>query len=67
MGLLTNEVLNILSAPTYCRALDVTTFRELIDSNRRLIVEDPALRVPRVAMPRGPSLSMQDLYDRMGN
>ncbi|GJV33024.1 hypothetical protein Tco_1393424 [Tanacetum coccineum] len=42
MGLLTDEVLNTLSAPTYCRALDATTLRELIDSNGRLIAEDPA-------------------------
>ncbi|GJR81115.1 hypothetical protein Tco_0151900 [Tanacetum coccineum] len=46
MGLLTNEVLTTLSAPTYCRALDATTLRELIDSNRRLIAEDPAPGVP---------------------
>nr|GEY76262.1 hypothetical protein [Tanacetum cinerariifolium] len=42
MGLLTDEVLNSLSAPTYCRALDATTLREPIDSNGKLIVEDPA-------------------------
>ncbi|GJY38158.1 hypothetical protein Tco_0424522 [Tanacetum coccineum] len=42
MGLLTDEVLNSLSAPTYCRALDATTLRELIGPNRRLITEDPA-------------------------
>ncbi|GJZ01009.1 hypothetical protein Tco_0518970 [Tanacetum coccineum] len=67
MGLLTNEVLNGLSALTFCRALDATTLRELIDSNGRLIVEDPAPGVPRVAMPRPPRTSMQDLYDGMGN
>ncbi|GJW88886.1 hypothetical protein Tco_0164226 [Tanacetum coccineum] len=67
MGLLSDEVMNSLSALTYCRALDATTLRELIDSNGRLIAEDPSPRVPRVAMPRGPHLSMQDLYDQMGN
>ncbi|GKF24366.1 hypothetical protein Tco_0076688 [Tanacetum coccineum] len=53
--------------PTYCRALDATTLRELIESNRRLIAENLAPEVPRVAMPKGPHPSMQDLYDRMGN
>nr|GEW75954.1 hypothetical protein [Tanacetum cinerariifolium] len=67
MGLLTDEVLTTVSDPTYCRALDATTLRELIDSNRRLIEEDPAPEVPRVAMPRGPHPSMHDLYDMMGN
>nr|GEX09807.1 hypothetical protein [Tanacetum cinerariifolium] len=67
MGLMTDEVLNSLSALTYCRALYATTHRELIDSNWRLIVKDPAPRVPRAAMPKGPRLSMQDLHDQMGN
>ncbi|GKB84279.1 hypothetical protein Tco_0956551 [Tanacetum coccineum] len=67
MGLLTDEVLNSLNAPTYCRALDATTLKKVIDSNGRLIDEDPTLEVPRVAMPRGPRPSMQDFYDRMGN
>nr|GFC48098.1 hypothetical protein [Tanacetum cinerariifolium] len=48
---LTEEILNGLSAPTYCRPLDATTLREMIGSNKRLIVEDPAPGVPRVAMP----------------
>ncbi|GJY32470.1 putative ribonuclease H-like domain-containing protein [Tanacetum coccineum] len=42
MNLLTDEVLDGLSALTYCRALDATTLRELIRSNGRLIAEDPA-------------------------
>ncbi|GKD80322.1 hypothetical protein Tco_1342943 [Tanacetum coccineum] len=67
MGLLTDEVLNSLSAPIYCRALDVITLRELIGPNEKLIVEDPVPGVQRVALPRGPHPSMQDLYDRMGN
>ncbi|GJT18708.1 hypothetical protein Tco_0877414 [Tanacetum coccineum] len=67
MGLLTDEVLNSLSAPTYCRELDATTLKDLIGPDGRLIVEDPAPGVPRVAMPRVPCPSMQDLYDRMGN
>nr|GFC07938.1 hypothetical protein [Tanacetum cinerariifolium] len=55
-----------LSASIYCRALDTITLRELIGPDGRLITEDPALEVPRVAIPKGPRLSMQDLYDRMG-
>ncbi|GJU18346.1 hypothetical protein Tco_1146312 [Tanacetum coccineum] len=51
MGLLTNE----------------GALRELIGPDGRLIVEDPALGVPRVAIPRCLRPSMQDLYDRMGN
>ncbi|GJX51191.1 hypothetical protein Tco_0278036 [Tanacetum coccineum] len=48
-------------------ALDTTTLKELIDPNGKLIAEDPAPGVPRVAMPRGPHPSMQDLYDRIDN
>ncbi|GKE10834.1 hypothetical protein Tco_1414385 [Tanacetum coccineum] len=36
MGLLTDDVLNSLSALTYCRALDAITLRELISSNRKI-------------------------------
>ncbi|GJX52415.1 hypothetical protein Tco_0280784 [Tanacetum coccineum] len=67
MRVLTDEVLNSLSAPTYCRALDTTTLRELIDSEGRLIPEFPALGFLRVSVPRGPRPSMQDLYDQMGS
>ncbi|GJT47734.1 hypothetical protein Tco_0973891 [Tanacetum coccineum] len=67
MRVLTDEVLNSLSPPTYCRALDTTTPRELIDSEGRLIPEAPGPRVPHVANPRGPKPSMHDLYDRMGS
>ncbi|GKD57811.1 hypothetical protein Tco_1291198 [Tanacetum coccineum] len=52
IGVLNDQVLNGLSAPIYCRALDATTLRELNGSNRRLIIEDPAPGVPRVAIPR---------------
>nr|GFC73111.1 hypothetical protein [Tanacetum cinerariifolium] len=51
---LTDEVLNGLSAPIYCRPLDATILRELIGSNGRLIAEDLASGVSRVAMPRTP-------------
>ncbi|GJX06862.1 hypothetical protein Tco_0194794 [Tanacetum coccineum] len=67
MGLLIDEVLNGLSSLTFCRALNATTLRELIDSNGRLIDDDLALGLPRVAMPKPLRPSMQDLYDRMGN
>nr|GEV15616.1 hypothetical protein [Tanacetum cinerariifolium] len=49
------------------RFLDATTLRELIGSNGRLIALDTVPGVSRVAMPRPPRLTMQDLYDRMGN
>ncbi|GKB29682.1 hypothetical protein Tco_0869083 [Tanacetum coccineum] len=67
MSLLTDEVLDGLSAPIYCRSLDATTLRELIGSNGRLIAEDPAPGVPRVAMPRPPRQTMQDLYVTIGS
>nr|GEY97735.1 hypothetical protein [Tanacetum cinerariifolium] len=60
------EVLNVLSAPIYCRSLDATTLRELIGPNERLISEDPSPGVPRFAMPRPLRLTLQDLSDRMG-
>nr|GEW82705.1 reverse transcriptase domain-containing protein [Tanacetum cinerariifolium] len=65
--LLTDEVLNSLSALTYCRALDTTTLKELIDSEGRLILEVPASGVLRVAVPRDLRPSMQDLYNQMGS
>ncbi|GKA21166.1 hypothetical protein Tco_0701155 [Tanacetum coccineum] len=47
--------------------LYMTTLRELIDSEGRLIPVDPQPGVPRVGIPRPPRASMQDLYDRMGS
>ncbi|GJX44391.1 hypothetical protein Tco_0261067 [Tanacetum coccineum] len=49
------------------RDLDTTTLRELIDSEGRLIPEDPQPGVPRVAIPRPPRASMHDFYYRMGS
>ncbi|GJR35882.1 hypothetical protein Tco_1211566 [Tanacetum coccineum] len=46
--------------------LDTITLRDLIDSEGKLILEDPQPGVPRVGIPRPPRASMQDLYDRMG-
>ncbi|GKC32188.1 hypothetical protein Tco_1039482 [Tanacetum coccineum] len=64
---LTDAVLRSLSALIYCRDLDTTTLRELIDSEGKLILKDPQPGVPRVGIPRPPRASMQDLYDRMGS
>ncbi|GJT61132.1 hypothetical protein Tco_1004665 [Tanacetum coccineum] len=64
---LSDEVLRSLSAPIYCRDLDTTTLRELIDSEGRLIPKDPQPGIPRVGIPRPMRASMQHLYNRMGN
>ncbi|GKD37599.1 hypothetical protein Tco_1257806 [Tanacetum coccineum] len=64
---LSDEVIRSLSAPIYCRDLDTTTLRELIDSEGRLIHMDPQPDVPRVAIPRAQRASMQDLYERIGS
>ncbi|GJS68670.1 hypothetical protein Tco_0683235 [Tanacetum coccineum] len=61
-----DDVIRSLSALIYCRDLDMTTLRELIDSEGRLVPEDPQSGVPRIGIPRPPRASMQDLYDRMG-
>ncbi|GJZ87882.1 hypothetical protein Tco_0659664 [Tanacetum coccineum] len=63
---LIKDVVRSLSAPIYCRDLDTITLRDLIDSEGKLIPEDPQPGVPRVGIPRPPRASMQDLYDRMG-
>ncbi|GKD28134.1 hypothetical protein Tco_1234348 [Tanacetum coccineum] len=64
-GVLTEDAVRSLSAPISCRDLDTTTLRDLIDSDGKLIPEDPQLGVPRVGIPRPPRASMQDLYDKM--
>ncbi|GJR43422.1 hypothetical protein Tco_1311525 [Tanacetum coccineum] len=51
ISLLTDGVLDRLSALIYYRSLDVTTLRELIGYNGRLIAEDPTPGVPRADMP----------------
>ncbi|GJZ29495.1 hypothetical protein Tco_0574142 [Tanacetum coccineum] len=58
MRLLTNEVLKSLSSLTYCRALDTTTLREVIDFEGMLIVEVLAPGVPCVVVPKGLRPSM---------
>ncbi|GKC79569.1 hypothetical protein Tco_1130343 [Tanacetum coccineum] len=63
---LTKDVMRSLSALVYCRDLDSTTLRDLIDFNGKLILEDPQPSVPRVGIPRPPRASMHGLYGRMG-
>ncbi|GKC75247.1 gag protease polyprotein [Tanacetum coccineum] len=63
---LTEDVVRSLSALIYYRDLETTTLRDLIDSNGKLIPEDPQSGVSRVGIPRPSRASMQDLYDRMG-
>ncbi|GKC02378.1 hypothetical protein Tco_0993988, partial [Tanacetum coccineum] len=63
---LTEDVVRSLSTLIYCRDLDTTTLRDLIDSDGKLVPEDPQSGVSRVGIPRPPRASMQDLYDRMG-
>nr|GEV40569.1 retrotransposon Orf1 [Tanacetum cinerariifolium] len=63
---LTEDVVRSLSASIYCKDLDTIIFRDLIDSDGKLIPEDPQPGAPRVGIPRPLRASMQDLYDRMG-
>ncbi|GJS21616.1 reverse transcriptase [Tanacetum coccineum] len=51
---------------TRLKDLDITTLKDLIDFDGKLILKDPQPGVPRVGIPRPPRASMQDLYDRMG-
>nr|GEV97522.1 hypothetical protein [Tanacetum cinerariifolium] len=60
---LIEDVARSLSALIYCRDLD--TIKDLIDSEGKLIPEDPQQRVPRVGILRPSRASMQDLYDRI--
>nr|GEU82665.1 retrotransposon Orf1 [Tanacetum cinerariifolium] len=67
---LTEEIMCTLSALVYYRSLDMTTLRELINSEDRLIHDIPVNDVLRVATQRAPRVqraSMQDLYEHMGN
>nr|GEX15898.1 hypothetical protein [Tanacetum cinerariifolium] len=62
---LIDDVLRSLSTPVYCRDLNTTTVRELIEFESRLIPEDPQPGVPGFGIPRPPRASMHDLYDRI--
>ncbi|GKE13971.1 hypothetical protein Tco_1421548 [Tanacetum coccineum] len=64
LSILSNEVLNGLSAPTYCRTLDANILRELIGSNGRLIPKEIAPSIPRVVTPRAERPTTSDLYDK---
>nr|GEV57688.1 hypothetical protein [Tanacetum cinerariifolium] len=46
------DVMRSLSAPIYYRDLDTTTFRDLVNSDGKLIPEDPQSGVPRVGILR---------------
>nr|GEZ56292.1 hypothetical protein [Tanacetum cinerariifolium] len=63
---LSQVVVRNLRALIYCRDRDTITLRELIDSDGKLIPEDPQSGIPRLGIPRPPRASMQDLYDRIG-
>ncbi|GJR63195.1 ribonuclease H-like domain-containing protein [Tanacetum coccineum] len=63
---LTEDVVRSLSTLSYCRDLDTITLRGLIESEGKLIPEDPQSGVPKVGITRPQRASMQDLYDRMG-
>ncbi|GKF92668.1 hypothetical protein Tco_0279387, partial [Tanacetum coccineum] len=67
---LTDETIHSLSTPVYCRDLDRTTLRELIDSEDRLIPNisvDDAPRATAQRTLRVQRASIQDLYERMGS
>ncbi|GJX33624.1 retrotransposon ORF1 [Tanacetum coccineum] len=67
---LTKEIVHTLSTSVYCKDLDKTTRRELIDFEDRLIHDILVDDVPRVAAQRAPRVQralMQDLYERMGS
>ncbi|GKB75955.1 hypothetical protein Tco_0942850, partial [Tanacetum coccineum] len=55
---LTEDVVRSLGALIYCRDLDTTTLKDLIDSDGKLIPKDSQLGVPRVGIPRSPRASM---------
>ncbi|GJR17410.1 hypothetical protein Tco_0965937 [Tanacetum coccineum] len=62
-GVLTEDVMRSLSAPIYCRDLDTTTLRDLIDSDGKLIPKDPQLGVLRGAYnPHGYAQPQYDQY-----
>ncbi|GKA90264.1 hypothetical protein Tco_0812134 [Tanacetum coccineum] len=67
---LTEETIRSLSTPVYCRDLDRSNLRELIDSKDRLIPKIPIDDVLRVAAQRASRVqraSMHDLYERLGS
>ncbi|GKE70945.1 hypothetical protein Tco_1529017, partial [Tanacetum coccineum] len=65
LGILSDVVLNGLSALTYCRTFDANILRELIGSNGRLIPEEIALSIPRVVTPKTQRPTTSDLYNKI--
>ncbi|GJX49142.1 hypothetical protein Tco_0275987 [Tanacetum coccineum] len=65
LGILSDEVLNGLSAPTYCITLYANILRELIGSNGRLIPEEITPSIPRVVTLKAPHPTTSDLYDKI--
>ncbi|GJR12237.1 hypothetical protein Tco_0794889 [Tanacetum coccineum] len=61
-GVLTEDVVRSLSSPIYYRDLDMITLRDLIDSDGKLIPEDPQPGVPRGAY--NPPKYAQPQYDQ---
>ncbi|GJY62681.1 retrovirus-related pol polyprotein from transposon TNT 1-94 [Tanacetum coccineum] len=59
---LTEEIIRSLSTPVYCRDLDRTTLRELIDSEDRLILDIPVDDVQRVAAQRASRVQRASMY-----
>ncbi|GKB51755.1 hypothetical protein Tco_0902508 [Tanacetum coccineum] len=65
LSILSDEVLNGLNAPSYCRTLDGNILRELIGSNGRLIPKEIAPSTPRVATPRASRPTTSNVYDKI--
>ncbi|GKC95853.1 hypothetical protein Tco_1161295 [Tanacetum coccineum] len=65
LGILSNGMLNGLSALTYCRTLDANILRELIGSNGRLIPEEITPSIPRVVTPKALRPTTSDVYDKI--
>nr|GEZ28099.1 hypothetical protein [Tanacetum cinerariifolium] len=65
LGVLSDEVVNGLSAPTYCRTLDADILRELIGSNGRLIPKEITHSISRVTTPMAPRPATSYLYDNI--
>ncbi|GJT65547.1 hypothetical protein Tco_1017027 [Tanacetum coccineum] len=62
---LTEETMRSLSTLVYCRDLDRTTLRELIDSEDRLIPKIPVDDVPRVAAQKALRVQYQGVFEHM--
>ncbi|GJZ51647.1 hypothetical protein Tco_0606162 [Tanacetum coccineum] len=58
----TDEIERTLSTPIYCRDLDRTTLRELIDSENRLIPDIPVDDIPRVAAQKSLRVQRASMY-----